>query len=576
MEKEIIRHGEARAIGALAAGIVQRLENCVPDQFGNLGDYCVSEGFKSVCSVGNPAGYTRGGILPATSRPMRRAVECQKSWQNLHSVWMFDGSLFALSWSTWCACNFAVPPQASQEAFRCFLARHEYPCAVRTFLVFAHESEQNRRLLKAVKSSNRAPKRLRDMIVPQASQSFDCSLTRFMAQTPSDISVQECGKPIRASTHRGFSAPTCPVTVRASFNELLKPLPDASSVVGERPPFQSLAVGVGQSFTALDKRSCTFAPVFFEYRLPPLRSMLSGFGSRPCAVSGVGHNPDTVPAVMGTNGASWYAVPFRIVPERGQGSENVSKPSTKQSCDVFQDDVSGFQFANQTGDFVEQAAAFTGKPGPKSCEADVLTREAPADDIDGNSIGSKSFCGEGSHVVIAGDIWPVFGKDATGELFNFTERDGFEAIDLCSFKHGALQSEREATYSRETDRGLSAFQPSTLHLLSDFDMPIRLRHPFQVFGAIVRLVAVKVIDLRLVLRVFDKRFRYKSMDKMLRPYAFNPKLDAVITRFPDLVLNPTTETRTNLAVLADRVTTEQVKDAQLAWKNRAQANRGAI
>jgi hypothetical protein len=47
-------------------------------------------------------------------------------------------------------------------------------------------------------------------------------------------------------------------------------------------------------------------------------------------VTGVGNNPDSVPLVRRTNGGSWNAVPFRIKPDRGQISENFSKPSTKQ------------------------------------------------------------------------------------------------------------------------------------------------------------------------------------------------------------------------------------------------------
>jgi len=57
--------------------------------------------------------------------------------------------------------------------------------------------------------------------------------------------------------------------------------------------------------------------------------------------SGVGNNPEPVAAVRGANGGSWYAVPPRIIPERGQVSENVSKPSTKERCDVFHDDEGG-------------------------------------------------------------------------------------------------------------------------------------------------------------------------------------------------------------------------------------------
>jgi hypothetical protein len=65
---------------------------------------------------------------------------------------------------------------------------------------------------------------------------------------------------------------------------------------------------------------------------------------------GVGHDPNPISPVRGTNGASWYAVPFRIVPERGQVSENSSKSPSKQSCDVLHDDVAGSYLANNSGE----------------------------------------------------------------------------------------------------------------------------------------------------------------------------------------------------------------------------------
>jgi hypothetical protein len=40
---------------------------------------------------------------------------------------------------------------------------------------------------------------------------------------------------------------------------------------------------------------------------------------------GVGHDPDSVPLVKGTDGRSRYAIPFRVVPARGQVAENVSE-----------------------------------------------------------------------------------------------------------------------------------------------------------------------------------------------------------------------------------------------------------
>jgi len=42
-----------------------------------------------------------------------------------------------------------------------------------------------------------------------------------------------------------------------------------------------------------------------------------------------------------TKGARRYNFPLRIVPERGQVSENCVNPSIKEVCDVFHDDVAG-------------------------------------------------------------------------------------------------------------------------------------------------------------------------------------------------------------------------------------------
>jgi hypothetical protein len=53
---------------------------------------------------------------------------------------------------------------------------------------------------------------------------------------------------------------------------------------------------------------------------------------------GVGNNPEPVPQVRGANVGSAYAVPFRIIPERGQVSENSLNPPSKQCCDVLHDD----------------------------------------------------------------------------------------------------------------------------------------------------------------------------------------------------------------------------------------------
>jgi hypothetical protein len=104
---------------------------------------------------------------------------------------------------------------------------------------------------------------------------------------------------------------------------------------------------------------------------------------------GVGHNPDAVASVSGAKGGSWYAMPLRIIPERGQVSENAVQPSTKESCDVFHDDISGLKLANKTGKFRPQAASLPFDASTSSGERYVLTGEAADDAISGKSIGSK-------------------------------------------------------------------------------------------------------------------------------------------------------------------------------------------
>lgn len=143
--------------------------------------------------------------------------------------------------------------------------------------------------------------------------------------------------------------------------------------------------------------------------------------------SGVGNNPDAVASVRGANGGSWYAMPLSIIPERGQGSENLCKPSTKQSCDVLQDNEAWSQFANQAGDLKEKTGARTIKAGSPSCVADVLAREPAADDVNGNSIGSKPLCGEGSDVIVTGDLGPMLRQHTAGEGFDFAEGDRLES-----------------------------------------------------------------------------------------------------------------------------------------------------
>jgi hypothetical protein len=100
------------------------------------------------------------------------------------------------------------------------------------------------------------------------------------------------------------------------------------------------------------------------------------------AVSGVGHKPEPVPLVRGTKGRSRKAVPLRVIPERGQVSENALKAPSKQSCDVLHEHVARSKLANHTGVLAPKTRARPVDPGAPAGDADVLAREPSAQDVD--------------------------------------------------------------------------------------------------------------------------------------------------------------------------------------------------
>jgi hypothetical protein len=101
--------------------------------------------------------------------------------------------------------------------------------------------------------------------------------------------------------------------------------------------------------------------------------------------TGVGHKPESVAIVRGTNGCRWYAVPLRVIPDRGQVSENSLKPPSKQSCDVLHDDVSRSKLANQSCVLGPKTRTLALNPdGVDIGAADVLAGEATAENVDGS------------------------------------------------------------------------------------------------------------------------------------------------------------------------------------------------
>ena len=51
--------------------------------------------------------------------------------------------------------------------------------------------------------------------------------------------------------------------------------------------------------------------------------------------------------LMGTDGGSGDAIPFRIIPERGQVPEHDMDSPSKESCNVFHENISGSYLTDQ-------------------------------------------------------------------------------------------------------------------------------------------------------------------------------------------------------------------------------------
>lgn len=136
---------------------------------------------------------------------------------------------------------------------------------------------------------------------------------------------------------------------------------------------------------------------------------------------GVGHDEYSVTAVRGTNGCRWYAVPFRVIPDRGQVTDDIVKPKSKQCCDVLQQNCLRSKYANESRNLGPQPSLVCLRE-PLACDADWLARESPGQYVHTGSALTKI-----SHVVVAGDTRPVLGKDSLAELVPLAEPCGAES-----------------------------------------------------------------------------------------------------------------------------------------------------
>jgi hypothetical protein len=115
--------------------------------------------------------------------------------------------------------------------------------------------------------------------------------------------------------------------------------------------------------------------------------------------------------VRRSNTGSRKHAPSSIVPARGQLPENSPEPASKESCDVFQQHVAWSNLANDADDLEKESAALSVESGPASCDAEILTGETTAEDVDRLEVVDP----DRADVVESLCIGPVPFEDATTE-----------------------------------------------------------------------------------------------------------------------------------------------------------------
>jgi hypothetical protein len=140
--------------------------------------------------------------------------------------------------------------------------------------------------------------------------------------------------------------------------------------------------------------------------------------------------------VRGPKGARCDAIPFRIVPERGQIPEYAVEATSQESGDVFQDDEERSNLANDPCSLGPERAGVV-PAEPRAGGAERLAGEAGTDDL-----GAAPRRVERVDVAVAGNARPVPRKDAPRPRVELALPDGAPETS-------SLKAKLEATDSRE-------------------------------------------------------------------------------------------------------------------------------
>jgi hypothetical protein len=130
-------------------------------------------------------------------------------------------------------------------------------------------------------------------------------------------------------------------------------------------------------------------------------------------------------------------MPFRVIPDLGQVSENGSQPSTKQRCHVLQHGPDGSYHANGSNDFPVESRTGSGKPGATTGETKILTWETGRDNI---RFTFREF--HGGYVFVDGHRPKVLLNDGAGMRLDLAEAHSLKAA-------GPVKAERHSAYPCE-------------------------------------------------------------------------------------------------------------------------------
>lgn len=174
---------------------------------------------------------------------------------------------------------------------------------------------------------------------------------------------------------------------------------------------------------------------------------------------GVGYNPEAIPPVRRVKGVKRDTMPLRIIPERAELAEHGFQSTRAKDRTVLKDDSPWPKIGDEADNLTPKPTLRPLRSSHSAGEADVLAGEAPADDVNGNSICAQSVGGKVSNVMVAGNLRPVAGKDRAGVRFNLAERDRLESTR-------ALKAQVEPADAREERKDAQLFhsnRPPMLH-----------------------------------------------------------------------------------------------------------------